>query len=137
MEEKVLVDKTVFPADEVLKPVLGHAFVFYEDLQRKTDDYTQEWNFTGKKSGWNLKIVKKNKALLWLFPYRDFFRVAFALREHEKSVVLRSDLNEEYKNLLMASKKYKEGYALRIDVNNEDSYREVMKVVDTLKQERE
>ena len=135
-EEKVLIDKTVFPTDEVLKPVLRNTFTFYQDLLGKTGDFGQEWSFVSKKSGWNLKVVKKNKALLWLFPYQDFFRIAFAVREHEKELILNSDLRQDYKDLLTASKKYKEGYALRIDVVNEENYGEVLKVVDILKQVR-
>jgi len=83
-----------------------------------------------------LKVVKKNKALLWLFPYQNFFRIAFAVREHEKGLILDSNLQQDYKDLLAASKKFKEGYALRIDVVDGETYGEVLKVVDLLKQER-
>ena len=133
--EKILVDEAVFPTDEVLASTLGDTFTHFQELMRITDGYAQEWDF-GKKSGWRLKVSRKGKALFCVFPYRGLFRVAFALRDGEKDAVLASALSQEYRDVLSGSKKYKEGWALRVDVAGEDVHQEVIKIVDVSIQER-
>ena len=135
--EKVLVDESVFPTEEVLESTLGDSFACLQELVKVPgNDYAQEWDFISKKSGWRLKVSKRGKALFYVIPYAGLFRVAFALRDSEKDAVMASTLSQEYKDLLGASKRYKEGWALRIDVADADVCKEVVKIVDVLMRER-
>ena len=131
--DKVLVDKSTQPTDALLQSVLGAPFACFQEILELTAAYTQEWTYPSKSSGWVMKISRKSKALCWLFPYQGMFRVSFALREHEKDSLLgNKQIPASYKELLQGSKKYREGYALRIDVESRQAHDDVQVFVQQL-----
>jgi len=131
--DKVLVDKSTQPTDALLQSVLGTPFAYFQEILGLTAAYTQEWTYPSKSSGWVMKISRKCKALCWLFPYQQMFRVSFALREHEKDALLdNKQIPASYKELLRGSKKYREGYALRIDVESQQTCNEVQVFIQQL-----
>jgi hypothetical protein len=109
------------PDTAALEAALGPAFVFYRDLTVLCDGFTQEWVHT-KGSGWMLKTADGKKALCYVIPLEDSFRVSMAIRESEHSALLESEDMTDYGVLLASARKFAEGYSVVFDVISHSSY---------------
>ena len=106
------------PDELSLRRGLAGAFPAYKELMERTKSYHQEWKFYGAKIGWQLKIARNDKALLYLTPLDGAFRIGLALREAERDALLSSSLSTKLKDEIRVAKRVSEGYPLRISVFN-------------------
>lgn len=125
--------KKVVPDDPKLKKVLGVVYPAYKEILLSIDTYPQTWKFYGPGHGWQLKVTRKGKALFYLTPLVKSFRLALAVRESEKEILLNSKLPAKTKKELMTAKKFSEGYPLRFLVGKQSEMRAVHMVVAALK----
>jgi hypothetical protein len=128
--------KEVTPDESNLKKVLGKLYPAYKEVMELTEDFDHEWKHYGKKHGWQLKVVKKGKALLYLIPQEKSFRIGCAVRENEKERLLHSSLPHKTKEELATAKKYPEGYPLRLEIKSKTDMRKVCVVLEVLKELR-
>lgn len=89
-----------------------------------------EWNFSGKKYGWNYRIKDKKRAIIYLLPRTDYFIVAFVFGEKAINHMEAAGVDPEIIQRLLAAKKYAEGRGIRIDVHNEDIIPQIDKLID-------
>ncbi|MGZ7096623.1 MAG: DUF3788 family protein [Methanobacterium sp.] len=73
-------------------------------------------------SGWMLKVHDKKKALFYLIPFNDKFKISMAIRENERKAFLEDNELEKIHKIIKSAKEYREGYALRFDVKNADDF---------------
>jgi len=67
-----------------------------------SDSFSKDWNFS-KSSGWMLKVHNKRKALFYIIPMRNDFKVSMAIRKNELSKFLKDvELKNIHNNLLSA-----------------------------------
>jgi hypothetical protein len=93
------------PTEVALESTVGRAFGRYESILRLAAAFSQEWNFS-KAGGWMLKVHHRKKALLYLIPLVDGFRISMAIREPEREAFLHDpDLASE-------------GFAVQFDVDD-------------------
>jgi hypothetical protein len=59
-----------------------------------------------------------------------------ALREHERDLILNSQLNPDIKTMLSSEKKVMEGYPLRLEVDSSEQVFDIIQVVRILNDER-
>lgn len=111
--ERVFIDKSAQPTDEILQSVLGAAYPCFATLREVTADKVQEWKFYNKKSGWVFKAIHKKKTVFYLTPLRGCVLLSMALNEAEKASVLEGDAEDAMKRELASAKKFPEGYPLR------------------------
>ena len=131
------VDRRGAPPDELrLRHVLGEMYGSYQEILSLTPDHQHEWKYYGKKFGWQLKVMGKAKAFLYLSPLEDSFRVGFAVRDNEREALLNSRLPLKAKQELAAAKKYPEGYPLRFLVRRESDTKPVRLVIQILQSMR-
>ena len=124
MKERPFPDQSIQPTEPALQAVLGSTYTCYERIIGLASAYLQEWAFA-KSSGWMLKIYDRKKALLYLIPLNDGFKISLAIREHERAALLRDDALRIIHDKIAASKKYSEGFALQWDVANENEFQPV------------
>ena len=124
--------KEAEPDEAKLKFVLGELYSAYQDILTRTRGYQAEWKFYGTKYGWQLKVTRKGKALFYLAPLEQSFRMGFALRDNEKESLLNSKLPGQTKEELTSAKKYPEGYPLRFMVRRKSEMKAVRLVLDTV-----
>jgi hypothetical protein len=124
--------KEVVPDDARLKTVLGETYPAYREILALTEVFPREWKYYGAKHGWQLKIMQKGKALLYLVPLEMSFRVGFAVREEERKAFLASKLPAELKEELTVAKKYPEGYPLRLPVRKKSDMKAVRLIITAL-----
>jgi len=87
------VDKNELPAAEAVEHALGENFALWERLARYIDQNYKmagEWNFGGKKYGWNCWYRKGGKTLVTLYPQQGGFvaQVVLGRLELEKALAL-------------------------------------------------
>lgn len=121
MTERPFLGKEHKPDTAALEAALGPAFVFYRDLTDLCDGCKREWVHT-KGSGWMLKVADGKKALCYVIPLEDSFRVSMAIRESEHSALLESEDMADYGVLLASARKFAEGYSVVFDVITHSSY---------------
>ena len=132
-QEPYFTSNDVIPDELKLKRVLGDLFLSYQEVLSLTEDFPHEWKFYGKKFGWQLKVVRRGKALLYLVPFKNSFRLGFALREKERDALLNSKLAAKAKAELEMARKYPEGYPVRLNVNKASEMESVRLIIQTLK----
>jgi hypothetical protein len=129
--------KDAAPDKLILKQVLGAVHPSYKEVLLLIEFCEQEWKFYGARHGWQLKVSKKGKALLYLIPLDKSFRLGFAVRDLEKRVLLKLKLPAKVKEELESAKRYPEGYPLKLLVKKESDMKAVRLIVNTLKELRE
>ena len=65
-----------------------------------------------------LKIYGRKKALFYLIPLNDGFRISLAIREHERTAFLHDGELEMMQDKISGSKKQAEGYVLQFELTN-------------------
>lgn len=133
MPEKIFTDPQHEPTPAELQECLAGAYPHFLALQEAVSDFTREFYFAGKGTGWGFKAHRKGKVLIWVFPYPGYFLAAFALREEDKELILASGLAEEHKQALQGARAYREGYPLRIPVHTGEDLAQVLLVIEGLR----
>jgi hypothetical protein len=128
--------KEVSPDESKLKKILGKLYFAYKQVLELTEAYDHEWKYYGKKHGWQLKVARKGKALLYLTPLEKSFKIGLAVRENERERLLNSSLPPKTKEKLSTAKKYPEGYPLRLEIKSKADMRTVRAVIEVLKESR-
>jgi hypothetical protein len=72
-----------------------------------------------------LKIYDRKKALLYLIPLNDGFKISLAIRENERETFLRDNELGIMHDKISSSKKYTEGFALQFDIANKNEFQPV------------
>ena len=116
MDDYIFLDKSTKPTDPELKKALGAAFDHFVALRDLLSDYTFEWKFYTKKTGWQLKVAGTKRAACYIIPFNGYFSVGMAVRESEKEAVLNSKVRKSIRDELAAAKKYPEGWPLPLTV---------------------
>ena len=121
MKERPFINKSIKPTEQAIQAALGSTYTYYEKIIGLVNSYSQGWIFT-KSSGWILKIYDRNKAMLYLIPLNDGFKISLAIRENERETFLRDDELEIMHAKISSSKKYTEGFALQFDIANKHEF---------------
>jgi hypothetical protein len=119
MNARPFLDKLNKPANQAMQAALGSTYTYYTEVIGLATAYSQEWAFT-KSSGWMLKVYDRKKALFYLIPLNDGFKISLAIREDEQKAFLRDDELVDIHDKIFTSKKVSEGFALQFDIANEN-----------------
>jgi hypothetical protein len=119
----VFTDKESEPAEKQLAEKLGETYPLWnqvvEFVMKKYPFGMEEWNYPGKKYGWNLRIKDKKRAIIYLLPREGYFKTAFVFGDKASEAVWNSNVSDGIKLDLKKATKYAEGRGIRIDVKNE------------------
>ncbi len=118
LKEKVFIDKSKMPTKELLEKNLGICYQYYDDLTSLAKKFEIKWTFY---KGWSLKFFSKNKALFYGIPHHNSFTLSMAIRENEKQKMLEDGNLNFIHPQLRDSKKFREGYAIQITIENEQT----------------
>lgn len=121
MEERPFLDKNSKPTEQTLQPALGDAYGHYGKLMDTADSFSKDRNFS-KSSGWMLKVHDKKKALFYLIPLKNEFKISMAIRENERNAFLENDELKLIHTVIKSAKKYREGYAIRFNIKNDTDF---------------
>jgi len=113
-------DKSRPPEARELQRVIGKSAALWNQLiTYVADDYgplTEEWNFSGAKYGWSLRLKRKDRVILYLTPQAGQFQVGVALGEKAVKAAHEAGLPEAVLSLMDGAPKYAEGRGIRLPV---------------------
>ena len=83
MEKQLLIEREIFPSEEVLKAVLGNVYSVYEALETQLtqDGITFVWHYYKDSKSWLCKVANKKKTVFWLSVWDGFFKTSFFFLE--------------------------------------------------------
>ena len=129
--DRPFVDAATQPTEPALEATIGRAFGRFESILGFAGAFSQDWNFS-KGSGWMLKVHNRKKALLYLIPLADGFRISMAIREPEREAFLVDPELAALHDKLVSAKKFAEGLALQFDVNDASEFGPIESLVSKL-----
>jgi hypothetical protein len=103
MEERLFLDKDSKPTGQSLQSAFGDIYIYYDKLMETADSFSKDWNFS-KSSGWMLKVHHKKKALFYLIPLKNEFKISMAIRENERDIFLEDDESKTIRDKILAAK---------------------------------
>lgn len=134
MSASIYTDKLILPNELMLKNDLSESYKFFDKITRYLDvkygGLSQIWKFYNQKSGWILKLLTKDKNVLFVIPCEGYFKVAFTFGEKATNLILNSDFSDFIKKELSNTKKFAEGRTIQIEINKDFDCDEVLKLID-------
>jgi hypothetical protein len=114
-------EKTAPPNDAALTQALSRSKTHWDAIMRHIEGIegvTVEWKFYGKKHGWQVKALRKKKALIYLIPHQGSFLAGMALDERALAAVRGSTLSPAFVEEVAAAKPSPEGHPARVEVTS-------------------
>ncbi len=110
------------PTDDELTDALCPAKVLWDQLvgglaQEHGVD-VQEWNSYSPKAGWAMRLKHKDRNIVYLSPSKGCFMASFALGDKAVKAARQSGVPERVLKMIDEAKRYAEGTAVRLHVQN-------------------
>jgi Protein of unknown function (DUF3788) len=109
------------PTQKAVESALGNSWVLWEQLvaelkqEQKLDG--EEWNSSGLKYGWSLRLQLKKRNIVYLGPRSGSFMASFVLGDKAIAVARKSNLPTYVLKMIAEAKRYGEGTPVRIEVS--------------------
>jgi len=130
----VFTDKTVKPTDKDLVEKLESKYELWQQIHdmilSKYPNGLAEWNYPGKKYGWSFRIKDKKRAIIYLLPRYQYFKVAFVFGDKAVNEILESKISNDIKTAIGQATKYAEGRGIRIDVIDDSIIVDIEQLID-------
>lgn len=130
----IFADKAVQPSNKDLADKVGNTLPLWDQLveyvMEKYPAGLKQWNFPGKKYGWSFRIKDKKRAIIYLLPRENYFKVAFVFGEKASDAVWESDVSDSIKTDLANAIKYMEGRGIQIEVKNDAVLTDIKRLVE-------
>jgi hypothetical protein len=133
MTDAYFVEKDCPPDAPALRKALGTLHPAYKEILTLAEGFEIEWKYYDRRIGWQLKTSRKGKALFYLTPLQQSFRIGMAIRETEREELMRSSLPASVKKELKSAKRYPEGYPLRLLIARPSHMKSLHIVLELLK----
>ncbi len=104
------------------------------DLKNELKLDGEEWNSSGSKYGWSLRLQLKKRNIVYLGPRTGSFMAAFVLGDKAVAVARKSELPAYVLNMIAEAKRYAEGTPVRIEVSKPEDL-ELVKILAKIKVE--
>lgn len=122
MEEKVFMEESIEPTDQIMLKVLGNEYSHYQKIIKLVKLFSKEWAFS-KKGRWMLKIHDKKKTFFYIIPLKEEIKIGMTIRENEKNILVADKKLKEIKGIIESAKKFSEGFAIYFYIRNEKEFR--------------
>ena len=79
----ILNNKSIYPNDEVLKPILGKSFLAYCKLLElfENNNMTYDWRYYKDGKAWLCKVEKKNETIVWMSVWKGYIQATIYFAE--------------------------------------------------------
>lgn len=108
------------PTASDLRAALGPAYQSWIRLialvAARVSPLTPAWRFGGAKYGWSLRLLRKDRVILYMTPREHAFLVSFALGEKAVAAAKAAGLAATVLKAIDAAPRYAEGRGVRVPV---------------------
>lgn len=127
MASSAFSDRSREPGEKDIADVLGGADSLWRELKlsiaSEFDGLVEEWVYSGKNYGWSLRLKQKKRAILYMTPLEQTFRVSLAFGEKAVQAAHQSDLPSPVLCAIDSAPKYPEGRAVRMEITGAEDIR--------------
>lgn len=118
------------PTREDLDQVLGSSLAQWEALLEATPALTPSWKrYTGA-HGWQLRLLRKKRNMVYLVPGQGDFLLGAALNPRGLALAMSSEvLPQVLKDSIEAERAYREGKAARVRVSDQATLEQALEIV--------
>lgn len=117
MSLSALTDGTRSPTQDQLRSVLGRAYApwvrLLELVAQRIEAATPGWRFS---TGWSLRVLHRQRVILYMTPQKDQFLVSLALGERAVAAAHAAKLAPSVLQVVDAAPQYAEGRGVRFCV---------------------
>lgn len=136
-EKPVLTDENIEPSEKVLKNVLKNVYPIYKELIEEitSENYklNAEWKYYKDGKSWLCKVVNKKRTIFWISVWEEYFKVAFYFTEKFDEQIANSGISESLIKQYLENKPIGKLKPLTIDVNRNESIKEIIKLINIRK----
>ena len=126
------------PTQKAVEEALGQSYALWKkiisDLKNELKLDGEEWNSSGHKYGWSLRLQLKKRNIVYLGPRTGSFMAAFVLGDKAVAVARKSELPAYVLDMIAEAKRYAEGTPVRIEVSKPEHV-ELVKILAKIKVE--
>ena len=126
-------DESTTPGSGDLSRVLGNKYELWNEIKafvyKNFPAATEEWNCSGKNSGWGFRLKDKKRAIIYLIPCSGFFKIGLVYGEKATREALNSTVSKEIKSIIENAKVYGEGRGFRIDITNYEILEDIKNLI--------
>jgi hypothetical protein len=110
MEEHILIDKNIFPTDEIIYSHIGKSKILwqsvFEYIHINHPDLIEQWKYYNDGKCWLLKVSKKTKTIFWVSILKDTFRITFYFTDRVEQAIINSPISDDLKEQFKNGKRY-------------------------------
>jgi hypothetical protein len=132
MAYSIFENKSEVPSTSEIRAALGETHALWLKLKdtvaAQHEPCEQEWVYGGKNYGWSLRLKRKKRAILYLTPAHEFFRVGFALGEKAVQAAHEARLSKRVLKVIDGAPKYVEGRAVRLEIRTAAGLADIVKL---------
>ena len=125
-------DKSQQPTDEDLAEALGRTKKLWDDLidhvGSEFEPVTLQWNHSGAKYGWSVRLIRKKRTILYLIPQAKHFLTAFVLGKKATDAARQSKLPADIMAIIEEAPVYGEGRGFRVPTKNKQTLNAMKKL---------
>lgn len=133
MSASIFDDKSIKPDTKKFNEELGESRLLFENIcgfiKSNYGHLETEWKHYGKKSGWILKMLNKNKNLMFVIPAQKYFKVSFTFGEKAYQEIINGNYPDFLKKEMISANKYAEGRTIRLEIKNSEDSQVVMNLI--------
>jgi hypothetical protein len=109
------------PTQKAVETALGNSSVLWKQLVVELKEELrldgEEWNSSGLKYGWSLRLQLKKRNIVYLGPRAGAFVAALILGDKAIAVARKSELPAYVLRMMAETKRYGEGTPVRVEVS--------------------
>ena len=109
-----------------LGPSAGHWAALLQHVHSAQGALTERWHHSGAKFGWSLRVLEKDRVILYLTPQRGVFLAGLVLGERAAQSAEGASLPPLAREALIAAPRYAEGRGMRVAVSTQDGLEAVL-----------
>lgn len=126
-------DPANLPSSDELRGTLGSSAgrwaALLEHVHSAHGPLTERWHHSGARYGWSLRLMQKERVILYLTPQQDAFLVGLVLGERAAQSAEAGSLPPLALDALAAAPKYAEGRGIRLSVTSDEQLEAVQALV--------
>ena len=134
MSKSIFLDKANTPDNKQLVSVIGETHKIWKKYRdfvfNKYPNATEEWNYPGKNYGWSYRIKDKKRAIIYLLPRDNYFKVAFVFGQKATNQIMESDISDKLKTELNNARVYAEGRGIRIEIKDNSKSDDIKRLIE-------
>jgi len=110
MENPVLIDKKIFPSEEIIFSHLGKSKILWQSIfeyvHENHPELIEQWKYYNDGKSWLLKVSLKTKTVFWISVFKDAFRMTFYFTDKAEQAIINSPISDMLKEQFKTGKRF-------------------------------